>query len=293
MEEIRYYYDILGISPSDDLILVTAAYKRLAKKYHPDTSLLPRSEAEEKFKAISEAYRFVRRAMAKTGQTEAYYGPSQAHSFTPAPSRSNSDRHGDNWGIICERHPRAKVLYEDLRKISPALSEEFKSIFLQDEYYGGIEEIASILEEEYLTRYFGNNDDIREFAKWLILNGHVSVALELNSEIVAVPVVKDSKGLIEKIIRRHNISDFGLESHPLDSRDRIDYVVDMTRKIGFWGSCLSVSSVASFVSGVLVASLFSGTRIERSILSVCLGIFGTMCGSFDYHVVNAFSWPAP
>lgn len=272
VEEARYYYDILGVRPSDNLEFITAAYKRLAKKYHPDISLLPKGEAEEKFKAISEAYRFVRRAKANIQATEPYYGPSRADGPmpAPAPNRSSSHRNEDTWTIICEKNPKAGILYESLARISPRLSEEFRSVVTCDEYCEGLEEIAAILEEEYFTKYFGHHHDIHQFAKWLIMNNYAAPASELNSEIINRGELKDPGRLIEKISKSHNLSYVRPAVRQFDSADGVDYLLDMTRKIGFWGTCLFVSIVGSFVSGILTASLLSGTRIERDILPICL-----------------------
>lgn len=48
------YYEILGVSKTADADEIKSAYRRLAKKYHPDLNKAP--EAAEKFKEINEAY---------------------------------------------------------------------------------------------------------------------------------------------------------------------------------------------------------------------------------------------
>ena len=49
------YYDVLGISRSADEKEIKRAYRKLAKKYHPDTNPGDK-QAEQKFKEITEAY---------------------------------------------------------------------------------------------------------------------------------------------------------------------------------------------------------------------------------------------
>jgi len=48
------YYEILGVSRDADSSAIKSAYRKLARKYHPDVNKT--KEAEEKFKDINEAY---------------------------------------------------------------------------------------------------------------------------------------------------------------------------------------------------------------------------------------------
>lgn len=52
--QFKDYYQVLGIEPNASDSEIKTAYRRLARKYHPDVSKEP--EAEERFKAINEAY---------------------------------------------------------------------------------------------------------------------------------------------------------------------------------------------------------------------------------------------
>ena len=50
------YYDILEVEEDADSESIKKAYKRLAKKYHPDLNPNNVEHYEEKFKQINEAY---------------------------------------------------------------------------------------------------------------------------------------------------------------------------------------------------------------------------------------------
>ena len=54
MEKPESCYDILGVSPEDDLATIKKVYRNLSKIYHPDVN--PSSVAADKFKKITEAW---------------------------------------------------------------------------------------------------------------------------------------------------------------------------------------------------------------------------------------------
>ena len=54
MAEKRDYYEVLGVDKNADEATIKSAYRKLAKKYHPDVN--PGEEAAAKFKEASEAY---------------------------------------------------------------------------------------------------------------------------------------------------------------------------------------------------------------------------------------------
>ncbi|MCD9028681.1 DnaJ domain-containing protein [Luteimonas sp. BDR2-5] len=56
--QFKDYYEILGVEPNAGDAEIKTAYRRLARKYHPDVS--KEEGAEERFKAVNEAYEALR-----------------------------------------------------------------------------------------------------------------------------------------------------------------------------------------------------------------------------------------
>ena len=55
--DYKDYYAVMGVSPDADAKEIKTAYRRLARKYHPDIS--KEANAEAKFKEISESLNLV------------------------------------------------------------------------------------------------------------------------------------------------------------------------------------------------------------------------------------------
>lgn len=70
------YYETLGVEPSAGDAEIKTAYRRMARKYHPDVS--KEGGAEEKFKAVNEAYEALR-----DPQKRAAYDQLRARGYRP------------------------------------------------------------------------------------------------------------------------------------------------------------------------------------------------------------------
>src|SRR5262245_36937204 len=56
MDLTKNYYTMLGVLPSAELVVIRAAFRALALRYHPDTWTGDRATAETRMRDLNEAY---------------------------------------------------------------------------------------------------------------------------------------------------------------------------------------------------------------------------------------------
>ena len=86
--EFKDYYATMGVSPDADAETIKKAYRKLARKYHPDVSDEP--DAEARFKDLGEAYEVLRDPEKREAYDQLRRGGHAAgESFRPPPGWSN------------------------------------------------------------------------------------------------------------------------------------------------------------------------------------------------------------
>lgn len=90
------YYQVLGVERDADPADIKRAYKRLARKYHPDVSKEP--NAEERFKEIGEAYDVLRDKDKRATYDNLGSGWHAGDEFSPPPGWNFSAQAGRGFG---------------------------------------------------------------------------------------------------------------------------------------------------------------------------------------------------
>ncbi|MFP5421800.1 MAG: DnaJ C-terminal domain-containing protein [Gammaproteobacteria bacterium] len=81
--DFKDYYKLLGLEPGADDKAVKTAYRKLARKYHPDVS--KEADAENKFKDVAEAYEVLKSAEKRAEYDELRKYAEQGRPFEPPP----------------------------------------------------------------------------------------------------------------------------------------------------------------------------------------------------------------
>lgn len=91
--EFKDYYKILGVDPEADSKAIKVAYRKLARKYHPDVS--DHHDAEAQFKEVTEAYEVLKDSAkrAEYDEIRQYAGRPQGHRPPPGSAGGQGDGH--------------------------------------------------------------------------------------------------------------------------------------------------------------------------------------------------------
>lgn len=81
--EFKDYYKVMGVARDATEAEIKQAYRRLARKYHPDVS--KERDAEARFKEVGEAYEVLRSAEKRAAYDRLGSGPRPGEDFRPPP----------------------------------------------------------------------------------------------------------------------------------------------------------------------------------------------------------------
>ena len=197
----KTYYQILGVLEDAEDIVIRAAYKVLAQKYHPDKWSGSKEEATQRMSEINQAYAVLsdkvkRNDYDKTLNASEYVDPTND-------SADFADSLELDWQAVLAYFPDLVMIGKSLRTISRSLEQTFKLVLLEKKLFNRRVEVAAELEKRYLERYFGTNSEIIKFAKLCISYGNQTAAREINKAVNLLGSDINPSIIIEKVIDTH------------------------------------------------------------------------------------------
>jgi len=240
------HYKTLGVSQNAEDIVITAAYRALAQRYHPDRWKGDPKIAHQRMSEINAAYGVI-----GNKDSRATYDKSRTETTheTFRPESDSNDREmfdegiaafNSDWEIAVTIYPDLGPLRHQLSLISTQTEFQFVAALLGSKLYDQRKRLAAAIERDYLERYFGPDPFVVRFAKALILARAKSAAAYLNS-LVNVMGSKVPAGLIiEKVEQKFLFFLTVEELERLQGISRLvketfylDYASQLTEECGF------------------------------------------------------------
>ncbi len=202
---LKDHYRILGVIQDAEDIVIKAAYRALAQRYHPDKWAGSPEEATIRMSEINKAFSVLSDQI-KRKQYDINLSSNEYDE--PEEDFSNTVDENDlgtsldyNWSTVVKYFPDLEDIFNDLSKISRPLAQTYKVYLLEKKEFTKRKVIADKLEREFLEKYFGTNEEIIKFSKFLMGWGVKNAAKELNQVINLLGNDIQSKSIINKILK--------------------------------------------------------------------------------------------
>lgn len=189
---MKDYYRALGVLRSAEDIVIKAAYKALAQKYHPDrVPDLEKASATQKMMEINEAKDILldpakRNQYNRTYDDQKIDRQSYGSEFNEQDQFSESTLKDDEWNTAVSYYPDLKKIIKELSLISTNLTNLYKNYMLESKQYNERHKIREDIENDYLTRFYGDDQKIRLYVKKLLLKNFKYAAIAINKDILVM-----------------------------------------------------------------------------------------------------------
>ena len=176
------YYKVLGVLNDAEHIVIVAAYRALANRYHPDKWSGEKIFAHEKMSQINEAYATLSDKK-KRAQYDASIDKNEYFNEDASDSEFNDpivEELEERWNTATELFPDLQEIKLILKKVSHRLFFAFMVTLLEEKKFTERHELAKLMKWQFLSNHFGTNKEIIQFAEKLITLGNKKAILRLN-----------------------------------------------------------------------------------------------------------------
>ena len=198
------FYAVLGVLPDAEDVVIRAAYKALAQRYHPDKHQ-NKDEAARRMAEVNLAYEVLGDPEKRRRYDEAR-ATVNGSAYSDVSDAATDEDNGfvqsqKDWELAAQFYPDLVEIFERLNRIAQRLAYTFMFYLLETKKFDQRLKIAADMEQKFLEKYFGTDKDILDFARTLISKGDKSALSYLNNSIRVLGTSTDPFKIITKIIR--------------------------------------------------------------------------------------------
>jgi curved DNA-binding protein CbpA len=198
------HYRILGVIQDAEDIIIKAAYRALAQRYHPDKWPGSPAEATRRMSKINGAFVVLsdpkKRKQYDQSRASNEYNELEEDSNNVGTEDDLGNSLNENWSEAVKYFTDLEDIINDLSRISKPLAQTYKVYLLENRDFTKRKIIADQLERKFLEKYFGTNEEIIRFSRFLIRWKVKSAAKELNRAINLLGNNINPKLIINRIL---------------------------------------------------------------------------------------------
>jgi DnaJ-domain-containing protein 1 len=260
-------YSILGVLPTAEPIVITAAYRALAQRYHPDRWKGSPEEAHNRMSEINRAYS----VLSDAEKRKQYDKNRESQNGVASNFQSTNDpifeaallEVEEKWQIACSVFEDLPKLRDQLQKISASLAFAFVTLLLESKLFSKRQDLASRLEKDFLRQFFGTNEQIIFCARRLIFSGNRDAALALNRLVNVLGPEIDANLIIDKIAEQFQLHSICKNQEAEERRSvRIKELIRLTSATSEFEYARGLAETVGYTVREISKGLFSFSEIE-------------------------------
>ena len=240
---LKDYYKILGVIQDAEDIVIKAAYRALAQRYHPDKWVGDPVEATRRMSEINMAYDVLsdqtKRKQYDQGRASNEYDESE--DFSGGESEGDFGKSLDaDWKEAVKYFPDLDGILGELSNISRPLAQTYKVYLLESKEFTKRKAIATQFELRFIKKYFGSNEEVVKFARFLIKLRARVAAKDLNRAVTLLGSDVDHKLIINRILKDYPDVASAYNPKPQKASQKTDFIdefgkfLDPDARHGVW-----------------------------------------------------------
>jgi curved DNA-binding protein CbpA len=234
MSNAKTHYQTLGVQPDAEDVVIKAAYRALAQRYHPDKWQGDPAIATARMAEINGAYEVLSDPLKRAKYDEQIKASGEDSQFSDAQMdeevlRDSLPEFDEEWSYASEYYPEIKPLFESLKKVNNNLAFEFKVTLVTLKAFKKAQVIHDKMRSEFLERYFGTNREVIRSAENFLRENNRAALLELNK---AIRILGSSFNL-EKFLKKVSASAADSRKQaPAPIKTNLDRLADVVSDTG-------------------------------------------------------------
>jgi curved DNA-binding protein CbpA len=204
---MKNHYQILGVHTAAEDLVIKAAYRVLAQKYHPDKWKGDPSVAHSKMAELNAAYATLSDPVLRKKYDAEIGVDDYANSEDDVEGDLNQAfdaEFSDAWEVALDFYPQIDQHYRDLRKVNVMLANSFKLFLIENQVFSKSGSIAAEMEQKFLEKFFGSDRRILTAVKTFIAEGNRDAVLKVNKYIRVMGKDVSVEQILAKFVKSKN-----------------------------------------------------------------------------------------
>jgi curved DNA-binding protein CbpA len=225
-DEFHDFYSLLGVAFDATFDEIKSAFRRMAKRYHPDLNPDDPEESAVRFRLIHHAYE-VLSDPARRRQYDREWQRDRNFEEPPEPPGPAAQVSEADWEFACRYYPDLAVQSERLRRFSETVERRWRNFVFFEKEIDRAADLARSAEEAFLGKLVGASEVLRTLARDALLASHDALLAEFATALRVLGASATEKVIAEICAATIEIE----EASPYDTPLRTEKYRNMQIKI--------------------------------------------------------------